>query len=91
MSSVILFGIIQFMVLCIMLKMKDPLIVRHVSWNYEILKGEWLIVCPLAATALMFFVDSLGKALGFALKDENMTYGFDKGTIYLLAVNTNSV
>lgn len=59
MSSVILFGVIQFMILCIMLKMKDPLIVRHVSWNYEILKGEWLIVCPLAATALMFFVDSL--------------------------------
>ena len=78
MSSVILFGVIQFMVLCVMLKMKDPLIVRHVSWNYEILKGEWLIVCPLAATALMFFVDSLGKAFGFALKDENMTYGFDK-------------
>lgn len=45
----------------------DPVGVIH---HWRVLCNGWM--------AIMFFVDSLGKAFGFALKDENTTYGFDK-------------
>ena len=78
MSSIILFAAIQFFVLYLLLESKDTALASHTSSNYEFLKGLWLIAMPLSVVPIMFFIDSLGKAFGFALKDENGTYGYDK-------------
>lgn len=78
MLPVFLSAIVQFFALYTMLEFKDKILVGMTTMDYEFLKGEYIIAIPLLMVPVLLFMDSLGKAFGFEIKDNNMELGYNK-------------
>lgn len=78
MSSLIIIGLIQFLILSLMIESKSDLLSCHTSYDYKFYKDSWLIAAPLSIIPAILMLDSIGKAYGFAFKDNTGSYGYDK-------------
>ncbi len=76
MASALLFSFIQFFVIYFMLESEKPLLAEHAQWEYEFVKGDWL-VSSLSVFHILFFMDSLCKAFGLFIK-YSPSLGYDK-------------
>ena len=78
MSSLIIFGLIQFLILTLMMMSKSNLLSCHTSYNYKFYKDIWFVAGPLFIIPIILMLDSIGKAFGFAFKDNTGSYGYDE-------------
>jgi len=75
---VLLAAIIQFFIFSLFAESDSRTIVRYTSGEFERLKGNWLIICPLLFAPIYMFLNSLGKAFGFKVDDDTYNIGYDK-------------
>lgn len=78
MLPVILAAVVQFFILFNMLEFKNKMLVGMTTMDYEFMKGSYIFAIPLLTVAILFFMDSLGKAFGFEMKDDHMVFGYNK-------------
>jgi MFS family permease len=76
MSSLIIFGLIQFLILTLMMMSKSNLLSCHTSYNYKFYKDIWFVAGPLFIIPIILMLDSIGKAFGFAFKDNTTIIGW---------------
>lgn len=78
MTPLLLAAIIQFMFFSMLAESNDAIIARYTSGGFEHIHRNWLIICPLLFLPVIMFLDSLGKAFGFKVKDDTFNIGYDK-------------
>lgn len=78
MTPLLLTAIIQFMICSMLAESNDEIIARYTSGGFEHIHGNWIIICPLLFLPVILFLDSLGKAFGFKVKDDTFNMGYDK-------------
>ena len=78
MSSLIIIGLIQFLILTIMIEFKSELLSCHTSYDYKFYKDNWFVALPLFIIPVILILDSIGKAYGFAFNDIFGSCGYNK-------------
>ena len=78
MTPLLMAAIIQFMICSMLAESNDEIIARYTSVWFEHIHGNWIIIGPLLFLPVIMFLDSLGKAFGFKVKDDTFNMGYDK-------------
>ena len=78
MTPLLLAAIIQFFICSLLANSNDIIITKYTLGGFKRVGGNWIIVLPLLFIPITMFLDSLGKAFGFKVKDNTIDVGYDK-------------